>query len=131
MIARMALAVAALTLQSAMACELPAGAERFESTRYRLALTTEPGAIQPGEFFAVLVTACAKGETTTIEALRVDAHMPQHRHGMNYAPRIVALSPGLYRAEGFMFHMPGSWEFVVDLRADGRSERAALSRRID
>jgi hypothetical protein len=124
-------AIAALTLQTAMACELPAGAERFESARYRLALSTEPDAIHPGKFFAVLVTACAKDEPASIETLRVNAHMPQHRHGMNYAPRIVALSPGRYRAEGFMFHMPGSWEFVVELRADGRNERATLSRRID
>ena len=125
------IALAALTLQSAMACELPEGAERFESTRYRLALSTEPDAIQPGKFFVVLVSACARDEAAPIEALRVDAHMPQHRHGMNYAPRVVALSPGHFRAEGFMFHMPGSWEFVIELRADGRSERATLSRRID
>ncbi len=125
------IALAALTLQSAMACELPEGAERFESARYRLALLIEPDTIQPGKFFAVLVSACAKDEPSTIETLRVNAHMPQHRHGMNYAPRIVALSPGRYRAEGFMFHMPGSWEFVIELRADGRSERATLSRRID
>jgi cytochrome c peroxidase len=43
--------------------------------------------------------------------------MPEHRHGMNYAPEVKPLGPGRWRAEGLMFHMPGKWEFVFEVRA--------------
>ena len=35
------------------------------------------------------------------------------------APAVKALGQGLYRAEGLMFHMPGRWELVFELR-DGQ-----------
>jgi hypothetical protein len=38
---------------------------------------------------------------------------------------------GRYRAEGLMFHMPGRWEFVFDVRAGGRTERLLRSVRIE
>ncbi len=44
----------------------------------------------------------------------------QHKHGMNYRPSVKALGQGLYRAEGLMFHMPGRWELVFELR-DGQA----------
>jgi cytochrome c peroxidase len=61
------------------------------------------------------VAACAKAGPAP-KTLKVDAHMPAHRHGMNYAPKVTALGPGRWRAEGLLFHMPGRWElvFVVD-----------------
>ena len=49
--------------------------------------------------------------------------MPEHRHGMNYAPEVKATGPGRWRAEGLMFHMPGKWEFVFEVRAAGKSDR--------
>ena len=42
---------------------------------------------------------------------------------MNYAPEVKALGPGRWRAEGLMFHMPGKWEFVFEIRAAGKSDR--------
>ena len=51
--------------------------------------------------------------------------MPEHKHGMNYAPEVKQLGPGRWRAEGLMFHMPGKWEFVFEVRAAGRSDRMA------
>jgi len=49
--------------------------------------------------------------------------MPEHRHGMNYAPEVKPLGPGRWRAEGLMLHMPGKWEFVFEIRAAGKSDR--------
>ena len=51
--------------------------------------------------------------------------MPEHRHGMNYAPTLKPLGPGRWRAEGLMFHMPGKWEFVFEVRAAGATDRMA------
>ena len=49
--------------------------------------------------------------------------MPEHRHGMNYAPEVKAVGPGRWRAEGLMFHMPGKWVLVFEIRAAGKSDR--------
>jgi len=129
-IRRLVVAASLAASAPAIACELPAESERFESSRFRLALATSPATIEPGQFFVVLLAACAKEGAPPIEALRIDAHMPDHRHGMNYAPRLEAVAPGAYRAEGLLFHMPGRWEFIVELRAGGSSERATLARRV-
>lgn len=133
MIVRLAAAVAGAALlgQLASACDLPALSERVDTPGHRLALATEPRVVRPGAFFAVLLAVCPRDEKATVESVRIDAHMPEHRHGMNYTPRVVAAGPGQYRSEGFMFHMPGRWEFVIELRGGGRSERATLSRRVE
>jgi cytochrome c peroxidase len=55
--------------------------------------------------------------------VKVDAQMPEHRHGMNYAPEVKALGPGRWRAEGLMFHMPGKWAFIFEVRAAGKTDR--------
>lgn len=130
MIARAGLALAALVPATALGCELPVGAPPLETPRYRLALITTPSDIRPGQFFAVTVAVCPKDRAPAPETVRMDAHMPDHRHGMNYAPRVAAAGEGAWRGEGFLFHMPGRWEFVIELRAEGRSERATLVRRV-
>lgn len=95
---------------------------RLEGTRHVLAFRAEPAEIEPGAHFALVIATCAKagGELAQLE---VDAHMPAHRHGMNYLPSVTTSSAGRHRAEGLMFHMPGRWEFVFVLRAGGAVER--------
>jgi cytochrome c peroxidase len=78
--------------------------------------------IEVGKHFALDVATCAKDGKTAPESLRVDAQMPEHRHGMNYAPTVTATGPQRWRAEGLMFHMPGRWEFAFELRAKGSSD---------
>ncbi|MBK7080614.1 MAG: hypothetical protein IPH55_07620 [Betaproteobacteria bacterium] len=55
--------------------------------------------------------------------LAVDATMPEHRHGMNYRPTVVARGTGIYRADGLMFHMPGRWDLLFDLVTPAGTER--------
>ena len=55
--------------------------------------------------------------------LRVDAAMPQHRHGMNRLPRMITLGDGRFRAEGMLFHMEGSWELYFDVGDGPLTER--------
>ena len=104
------------------------GGRKIETARYTLAFRTQPEKIDVGRHFSVEVRVCPRNDAPMPESIQVDAHMPEHRHGMNYKPRVVAAPGGLYRAEGLMFHMPGRWEFVFDLFSKDRSDR--LSQRV-
>jgi hypothetical protein len=117
---------AACALGAAAACELPPGV-RVESERLALSYWTKPAKIAVGEPFVLELAACAKTGTLNLERLRLDAHMPEHRHGMNYRTRVVRLGAGRLHSEGWLFHMPGRWEFVFELG----SERLTHSVRIE
>ena len=112
----------ALICKSAAACEPGLQGTRLESPRFVLAF--KPEAISVSRHFALDIAICAKS-TARPEAIKVDAQMPEHRHGMNYAPAVKATGPGRWRAEGLMFHMPGKWEFVFEVRAAGKTDRMA------
>jgi len=81
--------------------------------------------ISVAKHFKVDIAACSKAGGAPPEALRIDATMPEHRHGMNYAPSVKKLGPGRWQAEGLMFHMPGRWELVFTL--DGERLTSSLS----
>ncbi len=57
------------------------------------------------------------------ELRRVDASMPEHRHGMNYRPRLQPAGPGAWTANGLVWHMPGRWELLLIVVLDGRERR--------
>ncbi|MGH8739893.1 MAG: cytochrome-c peroxidase [Burkholderiales bacterium] len=114
---------AALAASPACACIPRLEGTRVESAGYVIAFKAEP--VSVAKHFALEVAACARPGHPAPEQLKVDAHMPEHRHGMNYAPAVKALAPGRWRAEGLMLHMPGRWEFVFELRGGGKSERLA------
>jgi len=92
------------------------------SDHYIIALRPEPLHIEVGEPFSLLLNVCTKSDRPA-ELVAVDAQMPEHRHGMNYRPTIVALGEGRYRVDGMVFHMPGRWEISLDVRAGEESER--------
>ena len=93
----------------AAACELPPG-KRLESERLALSYRTVPTKIDPSQHFEVHFGFCPNVQGP----IKVDAHMPEHRHGMNYRPSVSAAGGG-YRSEGWLFHMPGRWEFVFEV----------------
>ncbi len=117
---RFALAAAGLASSFAWACTPALDGTKLESPRFVLTYKASP---QVGTFFQVDVAACAKPGNPAPEQLKVDAHMPEHRHGMNYTPTVKALGPGRWRAEGLMMHMPGRWEYVFELSAGGKNDR--------
>ncbi len=108
------LGVLGLLAGAAQACELPPGA-RLESGRLAVSYWTTPAKIVVGQPFVLELAACPKQGGLDTERLRFDAHMPEHRHGMNYRVRVTTLAPGRYRSEGWLFHMPGRWEFRFDI----------------
>jgi hypothetical protein len=106
---------------AALACELPGGAaQKLQGATYTVLFRTAP--LKVGEHFAVNFAVCPAPES-----VRVDAWMPEHRHGMNYRPSLSPQGPGRYRAEGLMLHMAGRWEIVFELRSGDRTERLAAS----
>lgn len=125
--------VLALATRAAVADCVPAlggpPAGRIDTPAYRLAYRIEPPPLQVGEPFALEVAVCAAPGEPAPQGLRVDAHMPAHRHGMNYLPLVRPGPPGRYRAEGLVFHMPGQWELRFELQFGERFER--LTDRID
>ena len=46
-----------------------------------------------------------------IKSFAFDAKMPQHKHGMVTAPKVVKLSELQYRVDGVRLHMAGLWVF--------------------
>jgi hypothetical protein len=98
-----------MAAHSSSACELPPGT-RVQGKKHSLSYTTRPERIAVGQQFVVELAVCP-----VPERVRLDAHMPEHRHGMNYKPSVKPAEPGRFRSEGWLFHMPGRWEFVFEL----------------
>ena len=109
------LAAAALSFP-AWACDPAIEGTRLESARYVLAYKAQK--VSVAEHFALDVAACAKPGHPPPESLKVDAHMPEHRHGMNYRTKVTPRGAGRYSSEGWLFHMPGRWEFRFDLGSE-------------
>ena len=120
-------ALSVSTMAGACRPDLPAGpsgkVQTAESAKYALAYRTQPETVVIGQHFVMEFAVCAKAGVAAPETVDVDAHMPEHRHGMNYKTRITGTGAGKYRAEGLMFHMPGRWEYIFDIRAAGGRER--------
>jgi len=99
---------------AAQSCELPPGT-RVESPRVALSFQTTPRKIAVGEQFVLEFSACAKTKEPLPARVKLDAQMPEHKHGMNYRPNLAPMGAGRYRSEGWLFHMPGRWEFIFDI----------------
>ncbi len=119
-----ALLLAALPVTAQTCTPRLEGGKSIEAPRHTLAYRTDPAKVVVGKPFAVDLVVCPRQAGARIEEVRVDGHMPEHRHGMNYKASVKAQGePGRYRAEGLMFHMPGKWEFLFDVRDATGMER--------
>lgn len=95
----------------------------------RIAFVSRPTPVPVGRHFDLDFVVCGGVAVRSDSAIQVDAEMPAHRHGMNYRATVSTLRPGVYRAEGLMFHMPGRWRVIFDLPLEGRTLR--LTRELD
>jgi len=89
----------------------------------RIAFVSRPTPVPVGRHFDLEFVVCTAAALRRDAAIQVDADMPAHRHGMNYRATVSTPSPGIYRAEGLMFHMPGRWRVIFDLPLEGRTLR--------
>ncbi|MGL6110134.1 MAG: FixH family protein [Rubrivivax sp.] len=104
---------------------------QIEHAQVQLVYKTVPDPVKVGRHFGIDFALCPRNQAALPAEVRVDAHMPEHQHGMNYKPSVAALGNGLYRAEGLMFHMPGRWELAFELRGAGTPLRLAQTLQID
>jgi hypothetical protein len=111
---------------AAQTCVLE-GAQSAESERYVVAYRTQPSRVAVGQHFAVEFAVCPKEGQPAPESVRVDGFMPEHNHGMNYRAAVKPQGKGRYVADGLMFHMPGKWDFIFEIRGGGKTERVTHS----
>lgn len=95
------------------------GARRLEGSRFAVVYRPPAGGPKVGEPFRVAFAVCPVAGPGAPERVDIDARMPEHRHGMNYAPGVSAVAPGRFVAEGLVFHMPGRWTLSFDVRGPG------------
>lgn len=109
----------------ALAADCPApppGAQTIGQAPLRVHWTAEPAPIAVSRPFALRLGLCP----VRAELLRVDARMPEHRHGMNYRVSL-AREGDEWLARGMVWHMPGHWELLLVLRLDGVEHRLVQS----
>ena len=110
-----------LALPALANCEAGSMQLRAEGRAFAIAYITQPARINVGELFSLDATLCPKPGAGAVRAFKVDAGMPEHRHGMNYLPSVLRTGDNAYTANGLMFHMPGRWQFVFEVdTATGR-----------
>ena len=137
MIAVHAVALFSAALSAAACVAQPCGGDLagtrhlIENARYAVAYTTAPDPIPVGRHFVVEFAVCARDGAKPPQSVRVDANMPEHKHGMNYRPGVTKVGPETYRAEGLLFHMPGRWELTFDVVAGNTTERMTDTMRLD
>ena len=103
--------------------ELRGATRTIEGKRFVVVFIPVPDPIAVGAHFSLEFAVCPRAKSEAPRSVRVDASMPEHRHGMNYRP-VVALQPsGAYRADGLLFHMPGRWDITFDVVAGSGTER--------
>lgn len=101
----------------ATACPIPAPS--MQAPGVQAAWRVDGAPVSVGRPFAMDLQLCPPGAVL----VRVDAWMPEHRHGMNYRPSVQPRGDGRWRVEGLLFHMPGRWELRLDVQANGASAR--------
>ena len=115
----LALATGHAAADQASACERPAGwtgGAKIAGERWTAWWRSEPAPIPVGAHFSIRFHLCGP----PVGRVGVRGWMPDHRHGMNYRPG-VTLNGLSGTAEGLLFHMPGRWQLILDVRgAAGR-----------
>jgi len=89
----------------------------------RIVFVPRPQPVPVGQHFHVDFAVCGRDGARTDAAVQVDADMPAHRHGMNYRAAVSPRAGGVQRADGMMFHMPGTWRVIFDVALEGRTQR--------
>ncbi|MCM2289266.1 MAG: hypothetical protein NDI67_09585 [Sulfuritalea sp.] len=98
---------------------------------YRPVLAGKTNRIPMARHFALEVQLCDKAGVSSARLQKADATMPEHRHGMNYRPRITPLGDGRFRVEGMMFHMAGHWQLAFEVDAGKGTVRLTDDVQID
>ncbi len=116
----LSLAVATTASSAASLCD-DGSALTFAKDGITLKAATEPAKVRVSEPFSLKVEICDGPDGFVVQ--RIDATMPAHGHGMNYSPELSVTGDGTYASDNMVFHMPGRWQFMVDVGKGTESER--------
>jgi hypothetical protein len=101
---------------------------------FHVTVSPQPNPIPSNKMFALAIAvspADNHGQAAADTTVAVDARMPAHNHGMNLRPRVTRDGDGRFRADGLLFHMPGTWELYVDVARATEMERATFVIHVD
>ncbi|MEH6475755.1 MAG: hypothetical protein V7727_08695 [Sneathiella sp.] len=112
----------------ALACVIENTANSLKGTGevYAVSVTTIPAQVMVGKPFSVRVSVCSKKGQSFLGDIKINAMMPMHKHGMNYKPSIEKISDGKFEMKGFVFHMPGKWQYKIDLKQGDSSDKVLI-----
>ena len=98
----------------------------------RVALVLPPS-VEVSKPFDVDVIVCNNNAATAggLQVIGVDARMPAHGHGTNYEPELNVVNTSTeavhVAVEGMVLHMPGAWEWTVDVVTNAASVQTGNS----
>ena len=92
-------------------------------------IPAEIPALEPFAVEVIVLDAAGRPAGENVSVV-VDATMPHHGHGMNVVPRVTRRGDR-WLAEGLLLHMPGRWEFTIDVERDGEVERAQWTEELE
>jgi hypothetical protein len=117
-------AMAPIVVAAECGNNLPAhGRQQVAADGFTVAFVPSVWPIPVGKHFNLSLQICSQTGQTITDALKVDADMPLHKHGMNYRASVKHLGEGNYSADGLMFHMPGRWRFLFAIGSKPQSTR--------
>jgi hypothetical protein len=122
----LALSVPALAADPSVECgtDLPlASRQQAIGPGYVVAFAPSRWPLPVGQHFSLNFQLCPQGGQAAPDAVRVDADMPLHKHGMNYRASVKPLGDGRYHADGLMFHMRGRWRVLFDVSSGAQTVR--------
>lgn len=95
----------------------------LEGERFKVLLKS-PSSLKVSEPTTLIATVC--GDVKQITEFNVDATMPAHGHGTNYTPtvRVEQLTDQSadYKLDGLVLHMPGTWQWQVEISDEEGTE---------
>lgn len=110
------------------ACDLSSNDQSLQISDSPLTIIETIGDITVSQPFSAVITIC--DEMASNMSVTLDARMPAHGHGMNYSPELEVLTKNKHyqkvRADGLVLHMPGDWEWLVNLKSESITQTIAL-----
>lgn len=99
------------------------GSLLMQNEQYKVLLTPLAD-IKVSESASIAVMVC--GKVASIEEFKLDASMPAHGHGTNYNPTVsvekISDSAMKYTVDGVVLHMPGTWQWEVEINDGDNTE---------
>ena len=100
--------------------------------RYRALIETD-ASLEVSKTASATVTLC--GDIGSVKSVQLDASMPMHGHGTNYTPSVTVLQTkddyATYKVEGLVLHMPGKWQWDLDVIDKSGSDTLNKSFQLD